>query len=210
MSGGRRLALLAVLSAPLVVTALVLASHDSEDEAGQVPGSSAMRGARAPSLPGVRARTAERVARAEGRHEAEAARREDAHGEPGPTPQTLRVYERTRAAAERVAGRFFAAFSLYEVGLADEKVRRELRATATPAFAEELLAAPPRLPPGASKPERAFLGRVEFVPGDPGASGRPLTSGELVGVVRRGAAAEPIAIELRRLGRGWRVPGLGR
>lgn len=210
MSGLRRLALFAVLLAPLVLAAVLLASHSEEGEVARAPGSTARPDVRASSAPELRGRTAERVVRAENRHEAEAARREDAHGEPGPTPQTLRVYERTRAAAEPVAGRFFAAFSLYEVGLADEKVRRELRATATPAFAEELLAAPPRLPPGASKPERAFLGRVGFVPGDAGASGRRLTSGELVGVVRRGAAAEPIAIELRRVGRGWRVPGLGR
>lgn len=209
MSGRRRSALVAVLLAPLGAAALLLGNHGGEDEVGQVPGSPSAGGEPAPSVPGLRARTAERVVRAENRREAEVARREDPHGEPGPTPQT-RVYERTRAAAEPAARRFFAAFSLYEAGLANIEVRREIRATATPAFAEELAAAPPRMPPGASRPERGFLGRLEFVPAEPDASGRRLISGELVGVVHRGAAVETIAIELRGSDRGWRVSGLGR
>jgi hypothetical protein len=160
--------------------------------------------------PQLRARAAERIAGAQIRHEAQAARREDPHREPGPTPSVLRLYERTRAEAEPAARRFFAAFSLYEVGRLDEEVGRELRVGATPAFAEQLLSAPPRMPRGVSKPERAFVRRLEFVPGEPDASGRRLVSGELVGVVQRGGGEETIAIELRRSGGGWRVSGLGR
>jgi hypothetical protein len=159
--------------------------------------------------PQLRARAAERITRAEIRDEAQAARREDPEGEPGPTPRVLRLYERTAADAELAARRFFAAFSLYEVGRLGAGVTREVRVTATPAFANQLLSAPPRVQPGVSKPERALLGRLEFVPGEPDASGRRLVSGELVGVVQRGGREETIAIELRRSGRGWRVSGLG-
>jgi hypothetical protein len=210
VSRGRRLALLAVLLAPLGVSALLLGNHGGDDEkVGQVARSRTTGAARAP-VSTLRARTAERVLRVENRQQARAALREDAHGEPGPPPEALRVFERTRAEAEPVARRFFTAFSLYEVGLADEAMERDLRATATRALTGELLYAPPRMPRGATKPERAFLGRLEFVPGAPDASGRRLISGELVGAVRRGGVAETIAIELRRAERGWRVSGLGR
>lgn len=209
MSGARRLALFAALLAPLVVAALLLASNSGEEELARPPATAGPHDGRAPLAPQLRARAAERIARAEIRDEAEAARREDPEGEPGPTRRVLRLYERTAADAEPAARRFFDAFSLYEVGL-DEEVGRELRVTATPAFAQQLLSAPPRVSRGVSKPERAFLGRLEFVPGEPDASGRRLVSGELVGVVQRGAGEDTIAIELRRSGRGWRVSGLGR
>lgn len=210
MSARRRFALFAALLAPLVVAAVLLANNGGEDEIARPPATRGPHDERAPLAPQLRARAAERIARAEIRREAEAARREDPHGEPGPTPRVLRLYERTRAEAEPAARRFFAAFSLYEVGRLDEEVGPELRAAATPAFAGRLLSAPPRMPPGLSKPARAFLRRLEFVPGEPDASGRRLVSGELVGLVRRGGGEETIAIELRRSGGGWRVSGLGR
>ena len=47
------------------------------------------------------------------------------------------------------AGRFLTAFFRYEVGELGPTVRRALRASATPGFAAELLASPPRRPPGA-------------------------------------------------------------
>jgi hypothetical protein len=210
VSGRRRFALFAALLAPLVLAAVLLPSDGGDNEITRVPRTRFTHDERAPSAPRLQVRAAKRIARAEIRREAEAARREDPHDEPGPTPLVLRLYERTRAEAEPAARRFFAAFSLYEVRRLDEEVGRELRVTATPAFAEQLLSAPPRVPRGVSKPERASLGRLEFVPGEPDASGRRLVSGELVGVVQRGAGKETVAIELRRSGRGWRVSGLGR
>jgi len=210
VSGARRLVLFAALLVPLVVVAVLLANNGGEDEIARPSATRGPDDERAPLAPRLRARAAERIARASIRREAEAARRQDPHGEPGPTPRVLRLYERTRAEAEPAARRFLAAFSLYELGRLDEEVGRELRVGATPAFAEELLSAPPRVPPGVSKPERGSLGRLEFVPGEPDASGRRLVSGELVGVVQRGGGEETIAIELRRSGHGWRVSGLGR
>jgi hypothetical protein len=210
VSKRRRLVLVGALLAPLVAAAVLLANNAGEDEIARPPATRGPHDDRAPLAPQLRARVAERIARAEIRREAEAARREDPRGEPGPTARLLRLYERTRGEAEPAARRFFAAFSLYEVGRLGGDVGRELRVTSTGAFAQQLLGAPPRVPRGVSKPERAFLRRLEFVPGEPDASGRQLVSGELVGLVRRGGAEETIAIELRRSGRGWRVSGLGR
>jgi hypothetical protein len=210
VSGARRLWLFAGLVAPLVVATLLVASDGGEDEIARPAVTPGRGDQRAPLAPELRARAAERIARAQIRSEAEAARREDPHAEPGPRPEVLRLYERTRAEAEPVARSFFGAFSLYELGNLDAEVRGELRATATAAFAERLLSVPPRVAPGAPTLERARLGRLEFVPGEPDASGRRLVSGELVGVVRRDARGGTIAIELRRSGGGWRVSGLGR
>jgi hypothetical protein len=210
VSARRRFALFAALLAPLVVAAVLLASNGGEDEIAPPPATRGTHYERAPLAPQLRARAAARIARAAIRRAAEAARREDPHGEAGPPAKTVRLYERTRAEAEPAARRFFAAFSLYEVGRLDKEVGRELRVIATPAFAERLLSAPPRVPPGVSKPERAVLRRLEFVPGEPDTAGRRLVSGELVGLVQRASGEETIAIELRRSGRGWRVSGLDR
>jgi hypothetical protein len=210
VSGVRRRLLFAALLAPLVVAALLLANAGGKDELAGPRATSGSRDERAPSAPQLRARAAERIAGAQIRHEAQAARREDPQGEPGPRPRVRRLYERTRAEAQPAARRFFAAFSLYEVGRLDHAVARELRATATPAFAEELLAEPPRVPVGVSRAERGALGRLEFVPGEPDASRRRLVSGELVGVIRRGSRGETIAIGVRRWVGGWRVSRLGR
>ncbi|MEK6326641.1 MAG: hypothetical protein AABM66_03820 [Actinomycetota bacterium] len=210
MSGARRVVLFAALLAPLLLAAVLLSRDGVEHESSQPQGTRPSHLEGAPSAPQLRARAAERIARADIRREADAARREDPHGEPGPTARVLRLYERTRAAAEPVARCFFAAFSLYEVGRLDEEVGPELRAAATSAFAGQLLSAPPRVPPGLSKPERAHLARLEFVPGEPSDAGTRLVTGELVGLVHRGAGSETLAIELRRRPGGWRVSGLGR
>jgi hypothetical protein len=208
--GARRLALFTALLGPLVVAAVLLASDGGEDEIAQPPATPGAHDQRASKARGLRALAAERIARAQIRHEGEAARREDPHGEPGPAPMVLQLYRHTGAEAEPTARSFFAAFSLYEIGRLDEAVRRELRASATRAFADRLLSAPPRLPSGLSMPESAYLGRLEFVPGKPDASGRRLISGEFVGGVRRGGGAETIAVEVRLAAGGWRVSGLGR
>lgn len=135
------------------------------------------------------------------------ARREDPQGEPGPRPATVALYERAQAKAEPVARRFFAAFSRYELGERSAGVARALRASATAAFARELLAAPPRRVAGAPAAP-ASLGRVEFIPGRSG--GGRLVGGEIVGVTRRDGRAEPISIELEAERGSWRVSGLGR
>lgn len=75
-----------------------------------------------------------------------------------------------RAAAERgrrrlerevrtAARSFLGAFLRYEVGELGPRVKRALRASATPRFAHELLAAPPRAPPGGF-PSPAAIGTI--------------------------------------------------
>lgn len=128
--------------------------------------------------------------------------------EPPPPP----IYGQTRKVAEPVARRFFAAYSLYEIGRLDASVRRELTATADADLAAELLAEPPRLPPGGKRPPRAELGRrLQLVPGPQETSQEELTSIELVGdVTRAGEGTVLLAIAMELDGRRWRVTGLGR
>jgi hypothetical protein len=57
---------------------------------------------------------------------------------------------RHRSALTANARRFLAAFLDYEVGKRDPAIARELRATATPVFAAELLGAPARRSPTGS------------------------------------------------------------
>lgn len=127
-------------------------------------------------------------------------------------PESPAIYERTRRIAEPVARRFFAAYSLYEVGRLDAAVRRELLATAAPDFAEQLLGAPPCVPAGGARPRRAELGRrLQLVPGAQEAPQAELTSIELVGeVLRAGEGSEILAISMELDGRRWVVTGLGR
>ena len=132
-----------------------------------------------------------------------------AEHEEEPTPPA--IYERTRRVAEPVARRFFAAYSLYEIGKSSGAVRRNLTATAAPDFAEELLSAPPRVPAGAGRPSRAQLGRLQLVPGAQEAPQAELTSIELVGEVKRaGQGSELLAISLELDRNRWSVTGLGR
>lgn len=128
--------------------------------------------------------------------------------EPPPPP----IYEQTRKVAEPVARRFFAAYSLYEIGKVDASVSRDLTATSDPEFSAELLSAPPRLPPGDKRPPRAELDRrLQLIPGPQEVSQEELTSIELVGDVRRsGEGTALLAISMELEGRRWRVTGLGR
>ena len=149
----------------------------------------------------------ERAERAHRREAVRATRREDPHGEPGPSDADLARYERIRRRSEPVARRFLMAFARYELGVSEAGLARSLRASATGVFAAELLGAPPRVG-SAPAPAPLRLGRVELVPGAV-ADGR-IETVELVGRVLRGRGSQPIAIELRRRARGWAVAGLGR
>lgn len=115
-----------------------------------------------------------------------------------------------RAAAESIARRFFAAFARYELGELDPCIEASLRATATGAFARELIATPPRIPQPVRELGVAVLRRLEFVPGQIDGRKDGLLTAELVGSVERGGERTPIAIELAREGGEWRVAGIGR
>lgn len=207
MSTRRRLLLALAIIAPLAGSAALLATRsepgadpDADSSPTSEPVVSASRGE-------IREQAARAIRLSDRRHRRREARREDPHGEPGPRPATLALYERAQAEAEPVARRFFAAFSRYELGERSAGVARALRASATAAFARELLAAPPRRVAGIPAAP-ASLGRVEFVPGHSD-DGR-LVGAEIVGVTRRDGRAQPISIELEAERGGWRVSGLGR
>jgi hypothetical protein len=143
---------------------------------------------------------------------AEEKEREQAHShahEDGPVAaEQLALEEDVRSESAPVAERFFSAFSRYEIGDLSDAVADELRSTATPSYARELLQAPPRPPLTGGVPPRASLaGALSLVP--LAAGGGELVRIELVGeVARPGTAAHPIAFEMTRSGAGWRVSGL--
>lgn len=175
------------------------------------------RGAIAASAPAQRASASEQVLTEIRHHKREEvvaeARREDPINEEddhGQRPHDLQVLEDEGERAEPIARRFFSAFALYELGDVDRRIDHELRATATAAFARELLAAPPRIPPGTERLARAKLGRLEFVAGKADPKRRRLVSGELVGSVDRAGKRSPLAIGVIVKRGGWRVAGLGR
>lgn len=118
--------------------------------------------------------------------------------------------EQVIAEAEPAARRFYAAFSLYEIGESTPAIERTLRQTTTVAFAQQLLETDPvRIPPGTKPPERAELGSlgVRIPPGeeDPNAI-------VLVGETLRGGEREVLGLEMIFTDPryGWRVAGLGR
>jgi hypothetical protein len=79
-----------------------------------------------------------------------------------------------------------------------------LRASASPAFADELLGSAPRVPPGLAREpaEAQLLGIDAFVlDGDPGA-------GQIVAKLRRDGGLEAAAFELRRVAGRWLVTGV--
>ena len=199
MSRARRLGLLGAAVALLALVALLLSSSDGGSGAGDstTAGASVEAESRDPAR--LLARLSEQ---AEARRQGDL-RREDPHGEPGPTGATLRSWRRIEREVEPVARHFHSAFSRYELGL---PATEALRQTATPGLTRSLLRAPPR-PPRAESPDLARLGRLELLP--VAAEGGRLTRVELVGQLRRGGRSEPIAIELRRTSEGWRVVGLG-
>ena len=126
--------------------------------------------------------------------------------------QTDRLYAETLAEAEPLARRFWAAYSRYELGELDPAAAAELRVTASPAFASELLdEIPVRLPVGAKRPKRAELGKLQIRLAGSDNTPTELNTIDLVGAVIRGGTREPLALELSRFpGGDWRVAGLGR
>lgn len=195
MSRARRLGLLGAAVALLALVALLLSSSDGARRGGNPPS------AEADSQDSARL-LGQLSVRAQARRRAEL-RREDPHGEPGPTAATLRRCGGIEREVEPLARRFHSAFSRYELGL---PAAEALRRTATPGLARSLLQTPPRSPRRKSL-EPARLGRLELLPVE-ARDGR-LTRVELVGQLRRDGRPEPIAIELRRTSEGWRVVGLG-
>ncbi len=107
-----------------------------------------------------------------------------------------------RAALDRAARRFLAAFFRYEVGELGPGVQAALRGAATPGFAAELLAAPPRRPPVSSPP--AVLGRlsIAFVSVAPP---RALIGGS----ARRGHRPEPFSFLFEAREGAWLASGPG-
>jgi len=161
---------------------------------------------REPESSDLPAQAFEAAAESAKREEGRRARAEHPEDEPGPAPATLRLYERTRREAEPVARAFHEALSRYELGEVDAAA---LRATSTPALADELLSSPSRSLPRVEPLMPARLGRLELVPMAGDRSRRRLTVVELVGTVRRGGERDPIAFELRRRDGRWLVAGLG-
>lgn len=207
MSTRRRLLLALAIIAPLAGSAALLATRSDPRDHPDADSSPTSEPVVFASRGEIREQAARAIRLSDRRHRRREARREDPHGEPGPRPATVALYEGAQAEAEPVARRFFAAFSRYELGDRSAGVARALRAGATAAFARELLAAPPRRVTGAPAAP-ASLGRVEFVPGT--SDGGRLVGAEIVGVTRRDGRAEPISIELEAERDGWRVSGLGR
>lgn len=107
-----------------------------------------------------------------------------------------------RAAVDRAARGFLAAFFRYEVGELGPGVRAALRAAATPGFVAELLAAPPRRPPGRAPP--AVLGRLSIAVVSV-APPRALISGS----ARRGRRPEPFSFLFEARDGAWLASGPG-
>lgn len=107
------------------------------------------------------------------------------------------------AAGLRVATRrFLAAFFRYEAGEADRSaVRRALRATATPAFAAELLSEPPRRPAIPLPPARLQRLMITLIPTTPA---RALASSE----ARRGKRSEQLSVLFDLRQGAWLARGL--
>jgi hypothetical protein len=110
---------------------------------------------------------------------------------------------RLRAQVEQAARHFMPPYFRYEVGDIDARVRRELRATATPEFAAALLAVPPRAPAGGEfpLPARAQGFEINF--------SQSTAFHAFVDVAaRRGAVAERLSFEFEYGDRGWRASGV--
>lgn len=105
--------------------------------------------------------------------------------------------------AEAVARRFLTALAAYEVG--EAQVERELRASATPALARELLRFPVRIPPGSKPPPQARLKRLEVVPGEVLSDHPRLRSAIAYADLRREGREEHLEFALQRELDQWRV-----
>jgi hypothetical protein len=120
-------------------------------------------------------------------------------------PPTLAVIDASRAGRAEVrptVDGFLRAYLDYEVGQTGRRIRRTLRATATPAFARELVSTPVRPPLGVETPRRARVVRVEIYlsPAAP--------RGTATAVLERGGERHRATFLLRRDAHGWRVAGL--
>jgi hypothetical protein len=106
--------------------------------------------------------------------------------------------QRSLASARPPARRFLHAFFRYEVGEAGPRVAAALRASATPRFARQLLAAPPRPSPSGPTALPARLGALEVSVLSPDAS-RVLVSGK----ARRGPSPEQFSFVFVHVAGGW-------
>lgn len=186
----RRAALRIALGTVLLgaVLALALAAGGRDREAGPSQATShkgdpsASPPARAPATDPALAAELHRLGAEGGRED---------HSDPAAPPAAL-------AAARR----FLRPYLAYEAGAHRNETRSRLHRTSTARFAAQLLAAPPRVPPGLDhRPPRAILLALEAT---------PTTSGGSVTVVarlRRGHALEAAAFELVHRQRGWLVAG---
>lgn len=110
--------------------------------------------------------------------------------------------EHLAAGLRRSARGFLIAFFRYEVGERGPAITAALRVSATPAFADRLLAAPPRAPAsGFPPPARLRSLHLGFV----SAANRALLSG----TASRGRRLEPFSFLFRRRGSAWLASGLG-
>lgn len=214
MSRRGRIALFCAAAALLAAGAavLVIAGEGPGEERPAENGAAASKSGPTAGPPPPAEVLEESRGRSRGRHEGGAppdAIEELEQLEEGEAPSELERLGGERRAAEPTARRFFAAFSLYELGRLSARVERELRATATRAFARELISLPPRVPGGARAPARARFGALQLVPGRYAPSGE-LAELELIATVGREGERSPMAIEMRREPGGWRVSGLGR
>jgi len=120
-------------------------------------------------------------------------------GGPAPAPGAAFIL---RAAIDRGARAFLAAFFRYEVGELGAGVRAALRATATPRFAAELLSAPPWRPPRsypAPATSRLSIRAVSVSPP------RALVEGS----ARRGRQTEPFSFLFEARDGAWLASGPG-
>jgi hypothetical protein len=214
----RPLRLLAVVAAllPLVGAAVYLVLHPSETS-NPVPAVSTRT---APDSQGVTTHRSgpkqtegivERVQdkTAEAAEEKQAARAGDQPQSRGPRAhgRKAQAVRAAGGAATEEARRFFAAFSLYEIGRLDGQVRATIAATATTAFARELLTQPPVLPPGMKPPPRASLASATFIPAK--GSELPVRMGGVVVAIERAGKRTDASLEMRLVGGRWRVAALG-
>jgi hypothetical protein len=210
VSRARRIASFCVGLAPLTAAGAFFIAHD--EGLGGSPTTASISAARGQAAGRVGARLRQRVAvetrRALKGRRRRAARRENPRSEAAPPRPPGRLSE-TRRAGEGVAKRFYAAFSRYQRGELDPQVRRGLYAAATSVFAHQLLGAPPRMARGALAPDAAGkLSCLDFV--QRRYRGSRLVDAEVVGFVLAAGRREPLAFELRRQRRGWRVDALSR
>ena len=125
----------------------------------------------------------------------------------GPSPQVARRVAgetgRLHAQVELAARRFLIPYSRFEVGDIDARVRRELRATATPEFAAALLAVPPRPSAGSDFPPPARAQSFEIN------LSQSTAFHAFVDIsARRGVVPEHLSFEFEYEDGGWRASGV--